>query len=111
VFASAQTQVISGNDQSWAPALSRAFALSSAKLNKKRGSAKKKSAKKAKAPSAKEKKRESRFFCVGGGGFVCMYVLLYVCMCLRMYIVHMYVGMYVFKQGRCMYMGTCMYVC
>jgi hypothetical protein len=46
--------------QSWAPALFsrfRFFVLASAKLNKKRGSAKK-----AKAPSAKEKKREFALF-------------------------------------------------
>ncbi len=82
--------------QSWAPALFsrfRAFALASAKLNKKRASARKKSAKKSESAERERKKSaNSRFFCLGGGTFLCMYVCMYV-----FKDVHIYVGMYVFK--------------
>jgi hypothetical protein len=71
--------------QSWAPALFsrfRPFALASAKLNKKRGSAKKKKRKKSESNERERKKVRIRAFFVLRGTFLCMYV----CMCLRMYI-------------------------
>ncbi len=96
--------------QSWALTLFCAFALASAKLNKKRGSAKKKKHEKKQKPWARKKKSlNSRFFVWGGGRlYVGMYVLLNVCMFLRMYICmwgYKYVGMYVCMWG-CMYIGN-----
>ncbi len=67
----------------------RAFALASAKLNKKRGSAKK-----SESAERERKKARIRAFLSWGNVclYVCMYILLYVCT----YVfkdVHMYVGM------------------
>jgi hypothetical protein len=60
------------------PRFFRAFALASAKLNKKRGSAKKKKREKSESAERERKKREFALFFVWMGD-VCMYE--YVCMC------------------------------
>ncbi len=60
------------------PRFIRAFALASAKLNKKRGSAKKKSAEKSESDERERKKERIRAF-LSWGGDVSMYVCMYVC--------------------------------